>query len=99
MMELESGTMLHNSNSGFFSLPTFLSVDVSSLEEKGEIPKDGDISIPKAYTSPNCFIKIFILNVEKLLLEGHKILRVKVGGDMSKLISWRLCFRLNQGLK
>jgi hypothetical protein len=43
MIELESGTMLHNSNACYFSLPTFLIVDVSRFEEKCEIPKVEDI--------------------------------------------------------
>jgi hypothetical protein len=42
-MEFANVTMLDNSNACFFSLPTFLSVDVSRFEKKGEIPKVGDI--------------------------------------------------------
>jgi hypothetical protein len=42
-MELESGIMLDNSNVGFFSLPTSLSVVLSKFAKKGEIPMVGDI--------------------------------------------------------
>jgi len=60
VMELENGIELHNSNVGSFSLPTSASVVISRFEEKGEIPKVGDIWILKGYTSPNCFIIFFI---------------------------------------
>jgi hypothetical protein len=49
MMELKSGTTLHNSNASFFSLLTFPNVVVSRFEERIEIPRVGDIWIPKAY--------------------------------------------------
>jgi hypothetical protein len=51
MMELESGTKLHNSSACFFSLFTPLSVVLSRFEEEGEISKIGDIWIPKGYVS------------------------------------------------
>jgi len=99
MMELESGTKLHNSSVDFFSLSTPLSVVLSRFEEKGKISKIGDIWIPKGYASQDCFINFFILGVEKLFQEGDKILRVEVGGGMSRFISWRLYIKSNQGLK
>ncbi len=98
-MELESGTKLHNFNVGSFSLPTSLIVVVSRIEEKGEIPKVGDIWIPKGYTSPNCFVKFFIQGVKKLFQEEDKIVRVEASGGMSKLMSWRLRVKSNQGFK
>ncbi len=60
VIELENGIKLHNYNVGSFSLHTFVSVVISRFEEKGEIPKVGDIWIPKEYTSPICFIRFFI---------------------------------------
>jgi hypothetical protein len=90
---------LHNSSVGFFSLPTYPSVIISRFEEKGDIPKVGDIWIPKGYTPPNCFTRFFIPRVEKLLQEGNRILRVQAGGDMFKLINWRLCVKSSQGFK
>jgi hypothetical protein len=86
-MELKSGTTFHNSSASSFSLLTFLNVVVSRFEEKSEIPRVGDIWIPKACTSPNCFIKFFIPRIENLLQEGYKILRVEAGGGMSRLTS------------
>jgi hypothetical protein len=86
VMELESGTKLHNSNACFFSFPTYLNVIISRFEEKGNIPKVGDIWILKRYTPPNCFINFFIPIVEKLFQDGDKILKVEVGGGMSKFI-------------
>ncbi len=99
MMELESGTKLHNFSVGFFSLPTSLIVYVSRIEEKGEIPKVGDIWIPKGYTFPNCFVKFFIQEAEKLFQEEDKIIRVEASGGMSRFINWRLYVKSNQGLK
>jgi hypothetical protein len=83
----------------FFSLPSYPSVVISRFEEKGDIPKVGDIWIPKGYTTPNCFIKNFIPRMEKLLQEGKKILKVEIGGGTSRLISWRLSIKPSQGLK
>jgi hypothetical protein len=80
MMELESGIELHNSSVGYFSLPTSPSVVLSRFEKKGEIPRVGDIWIPKGYISLDCFIRFFIPGVEKLVKEGNKILRVEAGG-------------------
>jgi len=39
MMELKSGTPLHNSSASSFSLLTFPNVVVSRFEERNEIPK------------------------------------------------------------
>jgi hypothetical protein len=86
IMELENGTTLHISNVGSSSLLTFRNVVVSRFEERSEVPRVGDIWIPKAYASPDCFIKFFILGVENLL-QGDKILKVEVGGGTSQLIS------------
>ncbi len=66
MMELESGTKLHNFSASSFSIPTSPSVILSRFEEKGEIPKVGDIWIFKGYIFLDCFIKFFIPRVENL---------------------------------
>jgi hypothetical protein len=63
-MELESGTTLHNFNVGSSSLLTFPSVVVSKFEERSEVLRVGDIWIPKAYASPDYFIRFFILAIE-----------------------------------
>ncbi len=82
-MEPENGSTLHNSSAGFSSFLTFPSIDVSRFEERSEDPKVGDIWIPKAYISPNCFIKIFIPGIEKLLQVGDMILRMDTKGGIS----------------
>ncbi len=89
MMELRSGSTLHNSNVRFFSPFTFPNIDVTRFEERNEIPKVGDIWIPKDYAFPNCFIRFFIPGIEKLLQVGEIILRVDIGRGTSKLISWK----------
>jgi len=86
-MELESGTTLHTSNVGSYSFLTFLSVVVSRFEERSEVLRVGDIWIPKAYASPNYFIRFFILKIKNLLQEGNRILKMEVGGGTFKLIS------------
>jgi hypothetical protein len=66
-MELESGIELHNSSVGSFSFPTYLNVVIPRFEEKGDIPKVGDIWILKGYIALDCFIRFFIPGVEKML--------------------------------
>jgi len=99
VIKLENGIELHNSNVGSFSLPIFASVIISRFEEKSEIPKVGDIWIPKGYASPNCFIIFFIPGIEKLFQDGDIILKLDFGGGTSKPINWRLCVKSNQGIK
>jgi hypothetical protein len=98
VMELESGTTLHNSNAGS-SLLTFPNVVISRFEEKSEVFKVGEIWIPKAFASLDCLIKIFIPRIKNLLQEGDMILKAEAGGGMSRLISWKLYLKSNQGLK
>ncbi len=98
VMELKSGTTLHNSNASSFSFFTFPNVVVSKFEKRSEIPRVEDIWIPKAYISPNCCIRFFILGIEILLQEEDRILKVEVGGGTSRLISWRHCLKSNEGL-
>jgi hypothetical protein len=97
-MELENGTTLHTSNVGS-SLFTFPNVVVSRFEERSEVFKVGDIWISKAYASPNYFIRFFILGIENLLQERDKILKVEVGGNMSRFISWKSYLKPYQGFK
>ncbi len=99
MMEMESGSTLHNSSVGFSSFPIFPSINVSRIEERSEVPRVGDIWIPKVYIFPDCFIKIFISRIEKLLQVGDMILRMDTRRSTSRFISWRLCSKLDQGLK
>jgi hypothetical protein len=98
-MELESGSTLHNSNASSSSLLTFLNIDVSRFEKKSEVPKVGDIWIPKAYGSLDYFIRFFIPRIKKLLQVRKRILKVDVGGGTFILKNSRLCWKLDQGLK
>jgi hypothetical protein len=98
-MELESGTTLHISNVGSFSLLTFPSVVVSRFEERSEVCRVGNIWIPKAYASLDYFINFFILRIENLLQEKDKSLKVEVGGNTSQFISWKLYLKLDQRFK
>jgi hypothetical protein len=88
-----------NFNASSFLLLTSLSIIASRFERKNEIPKVADIWIPKAYISFNCFISFFALGIENLLQISKKILRVEVGGNMSQLMSWGFCWKLDQEFK
>jgi hypothetical protein len=59
-------------------------------ERQHNVPRVGDIWIPKLAVSPNHFIILFIHGVEDLFQEGDRILKVEHGGSRSRLISWRL---------
>jgi hypothetical protein len=98
-MELKSGSTLHNFSASSSSLLTFPNIDVSRFEESNEVLKVGNIWIPKAYVSLDCFIRFFIPGIEKLLQVRNWILKVDVGGGTFILINWKLCSKLNQGRK
>jgi hypothetical protein len=98
-MGLKSGSTLHNSSVGSFSPFIFPNIDVVRFEEKNEIPRVGDIWIPKDYACPNCFIKFFIPRIKRLFQVGDIILKVDTRRGPSKLISWKLYSKLDQGIK
>jgi len=99
MIELESGTTLHNSSVSSSSFLTFPNVVISRFEERSEVPKVEDIWIRKAFAFLDYFIKVFILGIKKFLQKGNMILRVEARGGMFRLISWKLYLKSNQGFK
>jgi hypothetical protein len=62
-------------------------------------PRLGIFRYPRPTFLQIVLSNFFILNIEKLFHEGNIILRVEASGGTSKLISWRLCFRSDQGPK
>jgi hypothetical protein len=99
MMEQEDGAMMHNFSVDFSFLHTSLNIYNSGFGEEDVIPRIGDIWIPRSCSSPDHFIRLFILGIDHLLQVGNKVLKVEVKGGLSKLISWRLCQKFDQELK
>jgi hypothetical protein len=91
MMEQEDGATMHNFNVDF-SLPhTSPNIYNFGFGEKDVIPRLGDISIPRSCSSHDHFICFFILGIEHLLQVRNKVLKVEVGGGLSRFVSWKLC--------
>jgi hypothetical protein len=60
------------------------------LERQHNVPRIGNIWIPKLSTSPNHFIKLYIFGVEDLFQNGDHLFRVEHCGSKSRIISWRI---------
>ncbi len=99
MMEQEDGAMVHNFNVDFFLLHTLLNIYNSGFGEEDIIPRIGDIWIPRSCFSPNHFICFFILGIDHLLQVGVKVSGVEVRRGLYRLISQRLCHKLDQEFK
>ncbi len=63
-------------------------VTPSSTERQRNVPRLGDIWIPKLAASPNHFVRLYIPGVEDLFKVGDRLLRVEHNGSSSRLISW-----------
>jgi len=74
----------------FTSPPTLRRVTLEFAERQSNVPKLGDIWIPKLAASPNHFVRLYIPRVEDLIQEGDHLLRVEHGGSRSRFISWRI---------
>jgi hypothetical protein len=59
-------------------------------ERQRNVPRLGDICIPKLVASPNHLVKLYILGVEDLFQDGDRLLRVEHGGSRSRFRSWRI---------
>ncbi len=59
-------------------------------ERQCNVPRLGDIWIPKSAVSPNHFSRFYIPGVEDLFQTRDRIVRVEHGGSRSRLISWRI---------
>jgi hypothetical protein len=62
-------------------------VTPSSTERQRNVPRLGDISIPKLAALPNHFVRLYIPGVEDLFKVGDRLLRVEHNGSSSRLIS------------
>ncbi len=61
------------------------------------VPRLGDIWIPKLAASPNHFVKLYIPGVEDLFQVGDRLFRVEHSGLSSRLISWRIWRNQEEG--
>jgi hypothetical protein len=59
-------------------------------ERQCNVPRLGDIWIPKSAVSPNHFARFYIPGVEDLFQTGDRVVRVEHAGSRSRLISWRI---------
>ncbi len=62
----------------------------SFAERQRNVPRLGDIWIPKFAVSPNHSAKFYIPGVEDLFQIGDRLVRVEHAGSRSLLISWRV---------
>jgi len=66
-------------------------VTPSFAERHRNVPRLGDIWVPKSAVSPNHFTRFYIPGVEDLFQIGDHLVRVEHGGLRSRVISWRIC--------
>jgi hypothetical protein len=99
LMEQRARFGSQNFRRAFSSLPTLRRVSPNSAERHDSIPRLGDIWIPRSAESPNHFVRLYIHEVEDLLQEGDRVLRVEHNGSRSRLISWMVCKDQNGGWK
>jgi hypothetical protein len=59
-------------------------------ERRGNVPRLGDIWIPKSTPSANHFPRLYIPGVEDLFQVGDRIVHVEHSGTRSHLVSWRV---------
>jgi hypothetical protein len=72
------------------SPPTLRRVTPELAERQCNVPRLGDIWIPRSEVSPNHFVRLYIPRVEDLFQEGDRLLRVQHSGSRSRLINWRV---------
>jgi len=70
------------------SLPTLRRVNPEFAERQSNIPRVGDVWIPRFEISPNHFIKLYVPGVEDLFAEGDRLVRIEHSGSQSRIISW-----------
>jgi hypothetical protein len=89
-MEQGPGRTPQNYRSTSTIPPTLRRVDAAFSARQQALPRLGDIWIPKAATSPNHFVRLFIRGIENLFQAGDRLLRVEHSGSRSRLISWTI---------
>ncbi len=70
--------------------PTLRRVAPSFTERQCNVPRLGDIWIPRTVPSANHFPRLYIPGVEDLFQVGDRIVKVEHGGSRSRMICWRI---------
>jgi hypothetical protein len=70
--------------------PTLRRVMPLFAKRQCNVPRLGNIWIPKSTPSANHFPRFYILGVENLFQIGDRIVRVEHSGTKSRFISWRV---------
>ncbi len=70
--------------------PTLRRVTPLFAERQCNVPRLGDIWIPKSTPSANHFPRFYIHGVEDLFQIGDRLVRVEHNGSRSHLITWRI---------
>jgi hypothetical protein len=89
-MEQTDGYPSHNYRRNTTTSHTWHRVTPIFAERWHNVPKLGDIWVPKSPVLPNHFPRLYIPGVEDLFEVGDRIIRVEHGGSRSRLISWRV---------
>ncbi len=89
-MEPGGGCQPRNHGHNTTTPPTLRRVMPLIGESQCDVPRLGDIWIPKSTPSANHFPRFCIPGVEDLFQTGDRIVRVEHGGSRSRLISWRI---------
>jgi len=76
---------------------TWHRVTPSFAEKPRNVPRIGDIWIPKLAVLPNHFVRLYIPGVEDLFQVGDRLLKVEHSGSSSHLISWRIWRNQKEG--
>jgi hypothetical protein len=89
-MEREGGHGPRNYRIASTSPLTLRRVAPELAERQCNVPRLGDVWIPRSELSPNHFVRLYIPGVEDLFQEGDRLVRMEHSGSRSRLISWRV---------
>jgi hypothetical protein len=89
-MEQTDGRPSHNCRHNTTTPHTLRRVNPIFAERQRNVPRLGDIWIPKSFVSPNHFPRFYILGVEDIFQTGDHVVRIEHAGSRSRLISWRV---------
>ncbi len=89
-MDQGDGSQPRNYNTSGTSRRTLRRVTPSLAEGLRNIPRVGDIWVPKSAPTANHFPRLYIPKVEDLFQTGDRVIRIEHGGSRSRLICWRI---------
>jgi hypothetical protein len=89
-MEQGDGRQPQNYRHNTTTLPILRRVTPLFAKRQRNVPRLGDIWIPKLVVSPNHFVRLYIPGVEDLFQEGDRLFRVEHSESKSRLMSWRI---------